>query len=451
MDPKALKVQFVSGHGGTTFAETVGASSVILSAALCHATLLGCLPSALLSHRVAILAVEFLVLVGPLALALTRPELSTAIHLACLGVGLGAHLWRPPPASPLKRMPVQRWPYLEGYRSMLMLTTCFAILAVDFPVFPRRFAKTETFGISVMDVGTGCFVFSNALVYGSRQLQAGVVAWRRTFTSFLPLLALGLGRLAFIKGADYHEVVEEYGVHWNFFFTLAGLPLLMLLTSRLPGLRALSPLPLGLLVLAGHQFALSRLGLTQYVVGPDRSNLLAANKEGLASLPGYFGLYCVGAGVGAALFRPLAVVGGSLGQRLAQPAVRVLWLALACAVVALILLDRHVQPPSRRLCNATYVAFTVAYNLWFVGGFMLVHLLHPSSPEVATAQQLLPAVNANQLACFLLGNVLTGLTNMALDTVHTPPAVAHAVLQLYLGALVSAMVVLWRRGLRLRT
>lgn len=57
MDPKALKVQFVSGHGGTTFAETVGASSVILSAALCHATLLGCLPSALLSHRVAILAV----------------------------------------------------------------------------------------------------------------------------------------------------------------------------------------------------------------------------------------------------------------------------------------------------------------------------------------------------------------------------------------------------------
>ena len=107
-----------------------------------------------------------------------------------------------------------------------MSATAIGILAVDFAVFPRRLAKTETYGTGLMDVGVGAFMFSNAIVSheakgGETESHIGAVrATLKSFRSSLPLFVLGVLRCVSVKSTEYQEHVSEYGMHWNFFFTL---------------------------------------------------------------------------------------------------------------------------------------------------------------------------------------------------------------------------------------
>ncbi|KAJ7953442.1 GPI-anchored wall transfer protein [Quillaja saponaria] len=281
--------------------------------------------------------------------------------------------------------------YISSYRVVVMIITFLCILAVDFRIFPRRYAKTETYGTSLMDLGVGSFVVANSLV--SRQARnVSTRNWKSAFRSISPLLILGFIRFATTRGVDYQVHVGEYGVHWNFFFTLAAVSILTSLINVPPQYFGL----LGLVVLVGYH----------------------QNKEGLFSIFGYWGMYLLGVHLGNNLFFGRC-------RRNGWARTRVWILSLLFWLIA-VLLDRHVERVSRRTCNIAYVTLVLADNLQVLSFIMLADFIPGSKTSV-----LEEAFNRNLLTTFLLANVLTGLINLSVNTLFASSATALCILLVY--------------------
>ncbi|TDL27950.1 hypothetical protein BD410DRAFT_761197 [Rickenella mellea] len=207
----------------------------------------------------------------------------------------------------MERVWVQPLPALTTYRAHMMLMTIHAILAVDFPAFPRMLAKCETFGVSLMDMGVGSFVFSQGIVSAIPLVRSPTTylttpllpKLMKSLRKSIPVLLMGVVRLIMVKGSEYPEHESEYGTHWNFFFTLAFLPIL---TTLLHPLLARQPITLvGVLIAVSHQVALSVTPLQTYTLTATRTSLISQNKEGLVSLPGYLSLHILGLALGTLL------------------------------------------------------------------------------------------------------------------------------------------------------
>lgn len=89
-------------------------------------------------------------------------------------------------------------PFITNYRAIVIYITVLSILAVDFIIFPRRFAKTKTYGISLMDVGTGCFIFANGIV--APEARNKMSPLNKSIKSTIPIIILGFIRLITVKG-----------------------------------------------------------------------------------------------------------------------------------------------------------------------------------------------------------------------------------------------------------
>jgi len=327
--------------------------------------------------------------------------------------------------------------FLTWYRAGLLVMTNFAILAVDFHVFPRRFAKAEVYGSGLMDVGTGSFVFAQGLVRGSashrpqqgdsssgrRQRQT----WRSALLTAGPLFLIGAARMAAVKSVEYQEHFSEYGVHWNFFMTLAAVVLLakVLPVPEQPEWRAAA----GAVVAVAHQ-AMLLGGLGEVALSDQRGpGLLSLNKEGLISLPGYFALHCLGWGAGGAGRAVLRLrTAGLLPGLVATMAAACisLWLATVASRGA-------VEPVCRRSCNLAYILWVAAHNCSALSVFLLADILgRDSTGSWRPMLGLAGTLSDHMLEAFLIANLLTGAVNLSIDTLQVGATAAGYILVGYM-------------------
>ncbi|KAF7014125.1 hypothetical protein CFC21_028147 [Triticum aestivum] len=305
---------------------------------------------------------------------------------------------------------------ISSYRVSVVLVTCLSILAVDFKIFPRRYAKAETYGSGIMDLGVGSFVVANALV--SRQARnITSMRWKAALRSISPLVFLGFARLISTSGVDYQVHVGEYGVHWNFFFTLAAVSILTSIIRIHPKYCGI----VGMLVLAGYQVWLN-FGLNEYLTSDERSaDIIGQNKEGVYSIFGYWGMYLIGVSLGYFLFHNLS----SKGKIRSTQVVKV-WVLAASFWILAIILDSYVERVSRRMCNFAYVMLVFGQNFQVISILTLAGSISHDKNLV-----LEEAFNQNMLGVFIVANILTGLVNLSVDTLSASPLAAFMILVAY--------------------
>ncbi|CAJ0931915.1 unnamed protein product, partial [Mesorhabditis belari] len=308
--------------------------------------------------------------------------------------------------------------FLTYLRSLVLIFTNIAILAVDFPVFPRRFAKTSHYGHSVMDVGVAAFIYILAV---GRQLKTQGMRdrqekrggrFRRAFASSTAfLIYLGIGRTLLIKGLGYPEVVSEYGLHWNFFYTFF---IVQVVAKFLPKrFHAL----LAILFATAHQLLLSS-GYEEWALSEDapRTDFISANREGFCSLLGYIAMYYFASSIGKFIT--------STGCRLRN------WIQ-CCAYLFLLAgfffvlqkgAEMAIGAPSRRITNLSYIFAQLSlftYGLAICLGVQVVafigwaanvpHFGTDENPWEGVQPCLLDSVNKMGFLFFLIGNVFTDL------------------------------------------
>lgn len=355
--------------------------------------------------------------------------------------------------------------FITVYRAQMMIITNLAILAVDFHAFPRRFAKVETWGTSLMDMGVGLFVFAMGLANSRSVIKKRLTASGKSQSYFklirhstlkaLPVLVLGLIRLVSVKSLEYQEHETEYGIHWNFFMTLGLLPIMLGLLD--PILNCIPRFFVALAIGALYEAVLQNTSLTAFILDPSnrRENLITMNKEGIFSFIGYLSIFIFGQSFGSFVLTLRKTPNNLVGTYSTVKPNK--WLTVSTtrglvistivtfAIFFIVKESRATGSVSRRLANFPYVMWTVSYNSAFLLGYDLIEWL--VGPILSS---ILNGINNNGLALFLAANLTTGLVNMSINTLEVGGGLSYVILIVYALIWTGLAILLDKKGVYIK-
>ncbi|KAG7188730.1 hypothetical protein KM043_008350 [Ampulex compressa] len=505
---------FVSNHGGTTSQEVVYVILPNVCSILMTTTTLGIMGK--YTHRNVRIFMEFALTIVPSILCCTvlseyvigvcmSMMLVSVINVALIGVKVSS-------LSNCDMRPASgRRPFITNFRALTNILTTICILAVDFRVFPRKFAKTEIFGYSLMDTGVGLFVVANALVapeardFGPHP-KAGFFHtlsknMQQCTKNSVPLFLLGFGRSVAVECLGYQKHVTEYGVHWNFFITLA---VVKLFTSTITStINSRYSLLSGVWILAMHEYVMSTKGLKEWVLSDGmRDDFVSANREGLISIPGYVGLYLIGVAVGRLIHSTyqnllstnnalryghkninLKIFGYEFDANYNESMVLCVKLSLISAQMcaATLFCDKYFRV-SRRLANAGYCMWILTLSTVVLTLLLLIEIVtdilvyasvdeksaekkvkqktnsknkqecatYEKKEEAIRTLEIFEAVNYNGLFFFLLSNIMTGCINMLVFTLYVKQFTAVQILVAYMAINILSVLILYRRQIQIK-
>ncbi|KAL8275291.1 hypothetical protein Esti_000740 [Eimeria stiedai] len=319
------------------------------------------------------------------------------------------------------------------HRTMQMIVTCIAILAVDFLTFPRRYCKSVNSGVTLMDLGVGGIIFTSGMVsrhakgtHKTSEPLLSAVARAASQSSVLGLF--GLLRLIFMSLTDLHVSPSEYGLHWNFYMTLMVVCALVFEAS----------VQLALLhkIFAGYQAVISFFDLEEWMMEGPRTNFFSANREGIL---GSFGFLCV------------FLMAVSLGHFFVthaplNEATKSEHLSFTFLGIGLMLQEWFGLLPRRRFVNLSWVAFVTGIEVFAVAASTTTDALAAR----VSPQWSLRGTNENQLIIFLIANVCVGIVNMSLRCLLQPAVAVWAILTAYVSLLFVCGHLLGRSGRRIK-
>ncbi|CCD72984.1 Phosphatidylinositol-glycan biosynthesis class W protein [Caenorhabditis elegans] len=221
--------------------------------------------------------------------------------------------------------------------------------------------------------------------------------------------------------------------------------------------------PLVLSVIFGicHQTMLKSTGLQAWILDESanrRENLITANAEGLTSLMGYLTIF----------YASLAI-----GEFMAKTSIRIKsWIRRCFQLFALSLIlffiqiaaEKCVDPPCRRVVNATYIFSQLTLMTFATGVCLSIQMFNTvawcsSFPQFSNGEDpysvvspcLSDSINRHSLLFFLVSNVLTGLVNLSVDAHRQPPHIAFPILLAYVTVCTGLMHFLEYRKIKFAT